>query len=109
MSAGNGERLRWPLMAYLTVVAEIVAKPGKEEELRRELLALIEPTRKEEGCVQYDLHQSADEPGRFLFYENWRTRATWDKHMQTPHLERFQSIAGDLAEPLRVLTYSRLR
>jgi len=45
----------------LTVVAEMVAKPGKEDELKRRLFALMEPTRKEDGCVQYDLHQNTDE------------------------------------------------
>ena len=53
--------------SLVAVVAELVAKPGKEEELRRELLALVEPTRREEGCVQYDLHVSTEERGRFVF------------------------------------------
>jgi quinol monooxygenase YgiN len=28
------------------------AKPGKEEDLRGAVLALIEPTRREDGCAQ---------------------------------------------------------
>ncbi len=46
----------------LSVVAEMVAKPGKEEELKRHLIALVAPTLQEEGCVQYDLHQSTGSP-----------------------------------------------
>jgi quinol monooxygenase YgiN len=93
----------------LTVVAEMVAKPGKEAELERQLLALIEPTRKEEGCVQYDLHRSTDEPGRFVFYENWKSRELLDRHLQSPHMQAFGRAAGALLqEPMRVMTYTRI-
>jgi quinol monooxygenase YgiN len=94
----------------LTVVAEMVAKPGKEDELRNALLGLIEPTRRESGCVQYDLHESADQPGRFLFFENWRSKQDLDEHLNTPHLKDLGSRSGELlAEPMRIATYRRLR
>ncbi|MCP6769203.1 antibiotic biosynthesis monooxygenase, partial [Klebsiella pneumoniae] len=70
----------------LTVVAQIQAKPGKEEDVRRLLLTLIEPTRKEEGCVQYDLHVHTSDPSRFVFYENWTSRDHLDRHLASPHL-----------------------
>ena len=93
----------------LTVVADLVAKPGKEEELRQVLLGLIEPTRKEEGFVQYDLHVSTDDPRRFVFYENWTSREALDRHLQTPHLQAFIAAADELlAEPPRILTYTRI-
>ena len=95
--------------ALLTVVAEMVAKPGMEDELKRRLLSLIEPTRKEDGCVQYDLHQNTDQAGRFVFYENWRSREALERHLQSPHLLAFGSVEEELlAEPARVLTYTRL-
>ncbi|MGQ9916291.1 MAG: putative quinol monooxygenase [Bryobacteraceae bacterium] len=93
----------------LTVVAEIVAKPGCEQRLREELLRLIEPTRAEEGCLQYDLHESTEQPGRFLFYENWTSRAALDRHLATPHLERLSALLPELAqaEP-RIDTFRRI-
>jgi quinol monooxygenase YgiN len=95
--------------AILTVVAEMLAKPGKEDELKRRLLALVEPTRKEDGCVQYDLHQSTSEAGRFVFYENWRSREALERHLKSPHLLAFGSAEKELlAEPARVLTYTRI-
>lgn len=93
----------------LTVIAEMVAKPGREDELRRQLLALVEPTHKDEGCVQYDLHRSTDEPARFVFVENWTSRECLDKHLATPHLQAFLKATPDLlAEPPRILTYERI-
>ena len=93
----------------LTVVAEMVAKPGKEDELKRRLLALVGPTRQEDGCVQYDLHQHTSEGGRFAFYENWQSRELLERHLQSPHLLAFGGVEEELlAEPARILTYTRI-
>jgi quinol monooxygenase YgiN len=93
----------------LTVVAEIKAQAGKEEDLRNALLALIEPTRKEEGFVQYDLHVNTSDPGRFVFYENWVSREHLDRHLASPHLQSFVAAAGSLlGEPPRIETYWRI-
>lgn len=93
----------------LTVVAELKAKTGKEDDLRRALLALIEPTRREEGYVQYDLHVHTADPGRFVFFENWTSREHLDRHLATPHLKAFLAVAGTLlADPPRIETYWRI-
>ena len=93
----------------LSVVAELVAKPGNEEEVRRHLLGFVEPTRKEEGCVQYDLHESIAEPGRFFFYENWTSDELLQKHLASPHIAAFREVAGDLlAQPARVVKVTRI-
>lgn len=80
----------------LTVVAHLVARPAKIEETRKFLLSLIEPTRAEPGCIDYDLHQDDERSAEFTFYENWKDRAAWDAHMQTPNLHEFARRAGEL-------------
>ncbi len=93
----------------LTVVAEITAQPGKEQELRAALLDLVEPTRQEEGFVQYDLHVCTDNPGHFIFFENWTSRELLDRHLAAPHLKRFGEVSRDLlAEPVRIVTCHRI-
>ncbi len=92
----------------LTVIAYMKAAPGKEEELRAELEALIEPTSQEDGFVNYDLHQRVEDPGGFFFYENWESAEQLDAHLATPHLVRFAGIMGDLLDE-NGLTINRLR
>lgn len=93
----------------LTVVAEMTAQPGKEAELKAALLACIEPTRAESGCVQYDLHVSTDNAGHFLFYENWTSREALDLHLATPHLVKLASQLPELtAAPARISTFQRI-
>jgi quinol monooxygenase YgiN len=93
----------------VTVVAELIAKRGCEAELATALLAIVEATRLEEGCVQYDLHVATDEPGRFVFYENWASREALDRHAASAHIQAFGTTAPELLEqPARIVTYTRI-
>jgi quinol monooxygenase YgiN len=92
----------------ITVVAVMKAKPGKEDALRAAALALVEPTRKEEGCVQYDLHVHLVDPAWLVFYENWTSVEDLDRHGTSPHLTAFRAIAPDLVETSRVERYRRI-
>jgi quinol monooxygenase YgiN len=92
----------------ITVVADLKAKPGKEEALRTAALALIEPTRKEQGCIQYDLHVHLTDPGRVVFYENWATVEDLNRHGQSEHLKAFGAMASDLVEFRNVERFQRI-
>lgn len=94
---------------FLTVVARIRAKPGLEARVQEELLALVAPTRAESGCLNYDLHRSQEEPGLFLFYENWRSPQDLEAHLQTPHLQKFLAqVDALLAEPVEITRWEML-
>jgi quinol monooxygenase YgiN len=73
-------------MAKLTIVANIIANADKVELVKVELLKLIDITRNEEGCINYDLHQDNENKTHFVFYENWESRELWQTHMANKHL-----------------------
>ena len=77
----------------VTVLAIMTAREGMEDKVRAEAEALIEPTRQEEGCINYTLHQDSDNPARLMFHENWRSRQDLDEHLRKPYLTRFLSLA----------------
>jgi len=70
----------------LTVVAIAETSADKAEELKTICMGLIEPTRKEKGCISYDLYQDTTNPGRFTFIENWQSKEHLDVHLKSPHL-----------------------
>lgn len=82
----------------VTVFARMRAKPGKEQELRQALEALIEPTSEEAGYVNYDLHQRLDDGAALYFYENRESGEALDDHLNTPHLQQFTGILDGLLE-----------
>jgi quinol monooxygenase YgiN len=71
----------------LTTVAEILAKNESVELVISELIKLIEITKLEKGCINYDLHQDNENKNLFLFYENWESRELWQVHMNNAHLK----------------------
>lgn len=72
-------------------------------------LSLIEPTRAESGCLNYDFHRDLEDPTVFYFYENWKSQEDLDKHFQTPHLERALPAAAEiLAEPMQLFRLQML-
>ncbi|MGI9510970.1 MAG: putative quinol monooxygenase [Geminicoccaceae bacterium] len=65
------------------------AKTDKIDLVMAELLKLLDITRAEKGCIQYDLHQDNENPAHFLFFENWKDRDLWQVHMAAPHLAAY--------------------
>ncbi|MGL4851337.1 MAG: putative quinol monooxygenase [Phocaeicola sp.] len=91
----------------LTLVATIVAKEGKTEELKSFLLTLMEPTRAEKGCESYYLYQDTDAPSNFIFHETWSSVEDWNTHMQSAHLARFDAVKEGLVEEVTIEKYER--
>ena len=85
-------------MPKLTIVAHITAKSDKIEIVKAELEKLIDITRSEEGCLQYDLHQDNQHPAHFMFYENWESRELWQAHMNNQHLKDYMAATDGAVE-----------
>ena len=82
----------------ITLIAKVKAKQGLEETLKNELIALLEPTGKEAGCITYNLHQNSKHKSLFMFYENWISQQALDEHLQRPHLKAFLAKADALLD-----------
>lgn len=86
------------MAATVHVLARFVARPGKEDELRAVLTALIPPTRRELGCYQYDLLVEHTDARQFCFVERWDDDAALDEHLQTAHVQSALSKIEGLVE-----------
>ena len=95
-------------MAKLTIVANIKANPDKIDLVKAELLKLIEITRSEEGCINYDLHQDNDNPAHFMFYENWESRELWQTHMNAPHLAAYMEATDGAVDSFLLHEMSKI-
>ena len=54
-------------MSQVTNLAFFRARRGQSEALGAALAALVEPTRLEAGCLNYDLHRSVEDADVWLF------------------------------------------
>ena len=75
----------------VTLVVILRAREGQETLLEAELRALVGPSRKEEGCITYELHRSVDTHGALLLHEVWASREAHTEHTHTPHFMRWNA------------------
>lgn len=93
----------------LIVIATVKAKPGKELEVMNHLKSLVAPSRKDPGCINYDLHRKQDNGASFLFHETWESRDHLDRHLAKPDLQATLARVGALvAEPPEISLWERI-
>lgn len=87
-------------MSELRVVATATAKPDSHDVVRQALTELTASSRAEEGCLSYELFESASAPGTFVTVQTWRTAADLETHLVTPAVEAaFVATEGHLIGP----------
>jgi quinol monooxygenase YgiN len=75
----------------VTLIVILRAREGQETLLEAELRALVSPSRREEGCLTYNLHRAIDTPGALLLHEVWASREAHTEHTHTPHFLRWNA------------------
>lgn len=92
------------------IVAHLVAREGEEARVLDELEKLIEPTRAEPGCLQYELFVNKEKPSDFVFMEAYASDAAFQAHMDSKHVNAAIAVALPLlGAPPDIRRYRRLR
>ncbi|ANO50702.1 putative quinol monooxygenase [Woeseia oceani] len=89
-------------MPLLTVVANFQVPSDQTDHVKTELEKLLPISRREDGCIQYDLHENLNDDGHFLLYETWESRALWERHAKAPHISAFLKATKDVDVELTV-------
>jgi quinol monooxygenase YgiN len=71
-------------MIYL--LAHLKSRPGRHTALLEAAKAMIAATRKEPGCVLYDLNISITDSQSMVFVEAWQSRQALAEHFETLHM-----------------------
>ncbi|MBF4692859.1 putative quinol monooxygenase [Fusibacter ferrireducens] len=72
----------------IKVVARSVAIQGKEDEIIALSKELVLESRKEVGCIRYEMYQDQKNASVFTMIETWQDEETFQKHKETPHVKR---------------------
>jgi len=96
-------------MSKISVVARIKAKSEFADDVRQQLLGLVEPTRtKDDGCIDYDLYQDAEDPSLFYFLENWESKELLEKHLDSEHVQSHLKNSEGMLEDRAVNVLRRI-
>jgi quinol monooxygenase YgiN len=90
----------------LTVILK--SKPEYKEELKLILLNLVENSKKETACLQYDLHNAIQDPNVFIFHEVWKDKEGLDLHREQSYSLKF-SETSELFLEEKMIVYSTAR
>jgi len=86
-----------------------MAKTGREPEVAAVFEKLSAESRKEPGCLMYQVHRHKTEPRRFFIYEQYKDDAGLEAHRVAPHFMQYAKkdlpkiadrIEGHLFEPV---------
>ena len=75
----------------LVIAGTIRVPPEKLEAFRPHMLAMLEASRAEDGCLVYSYAADVAEPGLIRVFEAWRDQAALDAHFATAHLAAWRA------------------
>lgn len=86
-----------------TVIARFRAKPETVEKLVQIILILVQETRTEKGCLNYDFYRDLTDSTLFYMHENWQSAADLEAHFKTAHVKAaFEILPPLLTEPVEI-------
>ncbi|MDR5586427.1 MULTISPECIES: putative quinol monooxygenase [Clostridium] len=80
----------------IKVVARNFAKEDKINEIIELCKELVEITRKEEGCIKYEMYQDEQDAKILTMIEEWENKHSLDKHLRSEHFTRIVLMMGKL-------------
>ncbi len=91
----------------LTVI--IKSKPESIAAMKLLLEDLVQNSRKEAACIQYDLHQDSSVPTVFIFHEVWKDKKGLEDHNQQSYIRSFvENSQALLLEPTIIYSTNKL-
>ena len=85
------------------VVATLTVKPETRAELIAGATKCIAETRKEAGCIAYDMHESVTDPAKFVFVEQWDSTEALVPHGASDHMRAWRKIVKEcMSAPAKI-------
>jgi quinol monooxygenase YgiN len=82
----------------IRVVSKSEIKDGMVEAYKKLAVELIQETRKERGCISYELFQDVQNNNIVAFIETWEDQDALERHIKTPHFEKIVPQMAALKE-----------
>ncbi len=89
-----------------TIMVAGVAKAGMEDYVKDYLKRLMMHSRRDKGCVIYNIHQSTRDSREFMMYSVWKSEQTFEEHNKKPEVAEFKKkLSHEMFEQQSPKTY----
>ena len=92
----------------ITIVAKNIIKEGKLEEFKALAKEHVEKSRKEEGCIAFNLNEDINNKNVLTFIEEWENKEAIELHNKSAHFTTIIPKLGELREQSEVNLYIRV-
>ncbi|AYD40902.1 antibiotic biosynthesis monooxygenase [Clostridium fermenticellae] len=72
----------------IRIISKNQIKPNKKDEFIKLTNELIEKSRKEDGCIAYNLFEDINNPFILTFVEDWENQESINNHNNSEHFKR---------------------
>jgi len=76
----------------------IKAKAGQEKALEAAFAPCIAATKKEAGCLAYELNRDPDDPTTYVMFEKFKNLAALKAHLKAKHTTKLLKALGPLTD-----------
>lgn len=76
------------LKGPFTLIVHVEVKKGEGKHMLEASAPCIAATRKEKGCIAYELHQDLEDPSKFVFFERWKSVKDLQDHLGADHTKK---------------------
>lgn len=84
------------------VSVNLIAHPGKKDELMQSIRALRNKIAAETGCVACRVYQNPDNPDEFVVLEQWESEKQAYEHLDSENLAVLVGAGSVLSQDIRV-------
>ena len=88
-------RLKDPTKAF-TLTVTVSVKEGANAKFEAAFAKALVATRKEKGCIAYDLNRDSTDGNRYVVYERWKSLADLDAHLKSDHLKALLEVLPEV-------------
>lgn len=92
----------------IVLIARLKIKKEFVEQAKEAALAIVEPSRAEDGCINYDMHQVLEDPSIFVWHETWANQSAIEAHGNSAHFKEFSAKIKDMTEESLQLTFTKM-
>jgi quinol monooxygenase YgiN len=86
----------------IIAIIKMKALPEKCLELKQTLVALIEPTRNEKGCLSYHVFRDIEQENCFMLLHQWMSREALDRYLCTEAFAVLKGTSSLLITPPKI-------
>lgn len=92
----------------MKIIVRQFVKEGMAQNYIDLFKGMIEPTRKEKGCIIYELLQDEKDPHILTINEEWESQEVLDKHFEMPYFKEIIPQLGAFIERTDSNFYKRV-